>query len=292
MRYPWPVAGPGRATSGRPTLQTSSNQHDLNRLARTSVTNVVNLSPKTTIISEKALRLTTFVTTDQKSTQKTPWIDDVCNNTPPATLQRHSAAGVEGAGGTGGPDCGARGRRRSLAGRPVGGRRYKRQHTRSHWCGGRRRDRRARLQCPWAAAGPGRTTSRRTEPHVSTPSAAGVEGAGGSGGHRRASRSTTPSRRLACGDLAGGRARRRPEHQRSHKQQHTARTARGRAAAHRHTQRPGPPAPETPVGPQAARPASTTQRNEAATGCPATASSRSRSAVHNSATSNQAVMST
>ncbi len=30
-----------------------------------------------------------------------------------------------------------------------------------------------------------------------------------------------------------------------------ARTARGRAAAHRHTQRPGPPAPGTPVGPQA-----------------------------------------
>ena len=283
MRYPWPVAGPGRATRGRPTLQTSSNHHDLNRLTKTPVTNVVNPSPKTTIISEKALRLTTFVTTNQKSTQKTPWIDDVCNNTPPATLQRHSAAGVEGAGGTGGPDCGARGRRRSLAGRPVGGRRYKRQHTRSHWCGGRRRDRRAILQCPWAAAGPGRTTSRRTEPHVSTPSAAGVEGAGGSGGHRRASRSTTPSRRLACGDLAGGRARRRPEHQRSHKQQHTARTARGRAAAHRHTQWPGPPTPGTPVGPQ---------RNEAATGCPATASSRSRSAVHNSATSNQAVMST
>ena len=34
---------------------------------------------------------------------------------------------------------------------------------------------------------------------------------------RRASRSTTPSRRLACGDLAGGRALRRPEHQRRHK---------------------------------------------------------------------------
>ena len=189
MRYPWPVAGPGRATRGRPTLQTSSNHHDLNRLTKTPVTNVVNPSPKTTIISEKALRLTTFVTTDQKSTQKTPWIDDVCNNTPPATLQRHSAAGVEGAGGTGGPDCGARGRRRSLAGRPVGGRRYKRQHTRSHWCGGRRRDRRAILQCPWAAAGPGRTTSRRTEPHVSTPGPTGVEGAGGTcrgaGGRRR-----------------------------------------------------------------------------------------------------------
>ena len=51
------------------------------------------------------------------------------------------------------------------------------------------------------------------------PGTTGVEGAGGSGGHGRASRSTTPSRRLACGDLAGGRALRRPEHQRSRKQQ-------------------------------------------------------------------------
>ena len=154
------------------------------------------------------------------------------------------------------------------------------QHTRHRQCGGRRRD---LPRCRWAAAGPGRASTQRTEPHVSTPNAAGVEGAGGSGGHGRASRSTTPSRRLACGDLAGGRARRRPEHQRSHKQQHTARTSRGRAAAHRHTQRPGPPAPGTPVGPQ---------QNETATGFPATASSRSRSAVHNSTASDQAVMST
>ena len=44
-----------------------------------------------------------------------------------------------------------------------------------HRCGGPRRDRRAWLRRPWAVAGPG-----------------------------RASRSTTPSRRLACGDLAGG----------------------------------------------------------------------------------------
>ena len=58
----------------------------------------------------------------------------------------------------------------------------------------------------------------------------GVEGAGGSGGHGRASRSTTPSDSKACGDLAGGRARRRPEHQRRHTQRHTS----GRAA---HTQR-------------------------------------------------------
>ena len=85
MRYPWPAAGPGRATSGRPTVQTSSNQHDSNRLARTPVTNVVNLSPKTTIFSEKATGLTTFVTTGQKARRKTPWIDDVCNNTHPST---------------------------------------------------------------------------------------------------------------------------------------------------------------------------------------------------------------
>mgnify|MGYP003088433385 CR=1 FL=1 len=88
-----------------------------------------------------------------------------------------------------------------------------RQYTKRHRCGGRRRD---LPRCRWAVAGPGRASRRRTEPHVSRPGAAGVEGAGGSGGHGRASRSTTPSRRLACGDLAGGRARRRPEHQRCH----------------------------------------------------------------------------
>ena len=62
----------------------------------------------------------------------------------------------------------------SRAAVPVGGgragtdneptRRANHQHTRLHWCGGRRRDRRAWLRCPWAAAGPGRTTSRRAEP--------------------------------------------------------------------------------------------------------------------------------
>ena len=62
-------------------LQTSSNQRDSHRLSRASVTNVVNLRPKTLIFSEKAVGLTTFVTTDQKSTRKTPPIDDVCNNT-------------------------------------------------------------------------------------------------------------------------------------------------------------------------------------------------------------------
>ena len=47
-------------------------------------------------------------------------------------------------------------------------------------------------------------------------------GAVGPGGHGRASRSTTPSRRLACGDLAGGRARRHPTLRHHTKQQHQA----------------------------------------------------------------------
>ena len=94
--------------------------------------------------------------------------------------------------------------------------------TRPHRCGGRRRVRRAWSRCRWVAAGPG-----------------------------RASRSTTPSRRLACGDLAGGPpptgTHSGPAHQgrppapgtpAGHKHQHAAQTARGRAAAHRHTERP------------------------------------------------------
>ena len=147
LRCPWAVAGLGRATNGRTTLQTSSNRSDLKALPRTSVTNVVNLSPKTTIFNEKAAGLTTFVTTDQKSTRKTPPIDDVCNNTQEngqksqrarplrchgrrrdrraragfeptrrTRQQRPSPTGVEGTGGTGGPGCGARGRWRGLAG--------------------------------------------------------------------------------------------------------------------------------------------------------------------------------
>ena len=119
-----------------------------------------------------------------------------------ANHQRPSPTGVEGAGGTGGPECGARGRRRGLArqhtGTPTDGRPPRSlrglagQHTndKPQPIGGRREACGARPRCRWVAAGPG-----------------------------RASRSTTPSRRLACGDLTGGRARRRPEHQRSRKQQ-------------------------------------------------------------------------
>ena len=56
-----------------------------------NVTNVVNLSQKTTIFNEKAPGLTTFVTTTQKATRKTPWIDDVCNNTHQSTPKTQHA---------------------------------------------------------------------------------------------------------------------------------------------------------------------------------------------------------
>ena len=68
-------------------------------------------------------------------------------------------AGVEGAGGAGGPDRGAGGRRQGLSTRrqqaPTDGRPPRAdQHYRA-W-----------PRCRWAAAGPGRTPSRRTQPHT------------------------------------------------------------------------------------------------------------------------------
>ena len=87
-----------------------------------------------------------------------------------------------------------------------------------------------RVPMPWAAR-PGRTTNRRpttrqhTRPHWC-------------GGCRRAWPGFETTRRAKL----------------------AARTARGRAAAHRHTQRPGPPAPGTPAGHTAARRGTTRQR--------------------------------
>ena len=66
-----------------------------------------------------------------------------------------------------------------------------------------------------------------------TPWTASVMGAVGPGGHGRASRSTTPSRRLACGDLAGGRARRHPT-----LRHHTTTSSRGQQARGRRAQTP------------------------------------------------------
>ena len=70
LRYPWAayvtnVVKPTRFKSPR----------------EDPVTNVVNLSRKISVFNEKAVELTTFVTTTQESTRKTPRIDDVCNNT-------------------------------------------------------------------------------------------------------------------------------------------------------------------------------------------------------------------
>ena len=84
--------------------------------------------------------------------------------------------------GGGGPGCGTRGRRQGLAGH---------------------RDN-----------APSDAPATQAPPVWRVP-----EGPEGTGGLR-----DRPLRafRLACGDLAGGRARRRPEHQRRHKQQHAA----------------------------------------------------------------------
>ena len=167
LRYPWAEAGPGRATSGRPTLQTSSNQRDSNRLARTPVTNVVNLSPKTTIFSEKALGLTTFVTTRQKTTRKTPWIDDVCNNTHPSTPKTQHAR----------PPHDAHRKRRGLAGlrddAPIS------DPAPLVWRAPEGPQGQAAVPVGGGGAWPA---------PLSTKGPTGVEGAGGTGGHGRASR--------------------------------------------------------------------------------------------------------
>ena len=112
--------------------------------------------------------------------------------------------------------------------------------TRRHRHGRRPRDRRARLRCPWAVAGPGWTTRRCAQPHVSTPGPTGVEGTGGCGGPGCGARgrwrglaglrADAPSEaRGADGSRAGRRPRAhraarptgqhvwRPEHQRRHK---------------------------------------------------------------------------
>ena len=180
-------------------------------------------------------------------------------------LSTTGPTGVEATGGTGEPGCDARGRwqgqgglrddapSRRLAARTASGRaaahgRTKQPGPRDRprgarntsgttsnktgrqgrqrdlpWC---RRIRRARLRCPWAAAGPGQTTSHRAKPPISTPGPTGMKGAGETGepgcgarGRRRGLaglRDDAPSRRLA------------------------ARTTSGRAAAHGHTEQPGP----------------------------------------------------
>ena len=64
------------------------------------------------------------------------------------------------------------------------------------------------------------------------------------GGRRRVRRA-----RLRCPWAVASR----PDNEATRRAKLAARAARVRAAAHRHTQRPGPPAPGTPAGPQAPR---------------------------------------
>ena len=81
-------------------------------------------------------------------------------------------------------------------------------------------------QCPWVAAGPGQASSRRARPHTSNQASPVWRAPGGPEGPGRSARGRwrglaglrddAPSRRLA------------------------ARTTRGRAAAHGHTKQPGP----------------------------------------------------
>ena len=86
------------------------------------------------------------------------------------------------------------------------------QHTRPHWCEGRRRDRRAWLRCRWAVAGPGRTTHRDPDRLEAAARPAGP----GRTTSRRAERSSQRGRQ------AGGQAARRPEICRGNKQQATS----------------------------------------------------------------------
>ena len=118
------------------------------------------------------------------------------------------------------PGCGARGRRQGLAGLRDDAPSHTQRHKRRR-CGGCRRARRARRRCPWAAAGPGRASRRRTQPHTVTQA--------------------PPVWRVpegqAAGPVGGGGAW--PGFEATRRAKLAARTARGRAAAHGHTKQPG-----------------------------------------------------
>ena len=145
-----------------------------------------------------------------------------------ANDQQPSAGGVEAATGPAGPGRGAGGRRQDQ-GWIRDDAPSERSATKRRRCGGRHRACGAWPRCRRAAAGPG-----------------------------RASRSITPSRRLACGDLAGGppptgthsgqtqqdgprggRARRRPENPWCHKPRPKVRTPRSTPGSGRPDDRRG-----------------------------------------------------
>ena len=102
------------------------------------------------------------------------------------------------------------------------------QHSQRRRCGGRRRAPRARrawLRCPWAVAGPGRASSRRAEPYISNQAPLVWRAPEGPEGQ-------------AAVPVGGGRAW--PGFEPTRRAKLAARTASGRAAAHGHTEQPGP----------------------------------------------------
>ena len=101
------------------------------------------------------------------------------------------------------------------------------QNPHRHWCGGRRRGRRAWLRCPWVVAGPG--WAIHSDPASLVWRA--TEGPEGTGGLRGAA-----PNEVRPPSLAGGWALRRPEHPWGHKQpgstQQRARSAAAPRAPH------------------------------------------------------------
>ena len=130
------------------------------------------------------------------------------------TDQRSGPTGVEGAGGTRGPGCGARGRWRGLAGQRADAPSHT-SATRPHWCGGRRRDRRARagFEPTRRAKLAARTASGRAAAHGRTkqPGPAGTR-LRQRGGYRStrplSAHSATASSRLRPNDPQSWRRRR------------------------------------------------------------------------------------
>ena len=93
------------------------------------------------------------------------------------------------------------------------------QNPHRHWCGRRRRDRGARLRCPWAVAVPGWAIHSDPAPLVW--------------------RAPEGPRGQAAVPVGGGGAW--PGFETTRRAKLAARTARGRAAAHGHIKQPGPP---------------------------------------------------
>ena len=92
------------------------------------------------------------------------------------------------------------------------------QNPHRHWCGRHRRDRGARLRCPWAVAVPGWAIHSDPAPLVW--------------------KAPEGPRGLAAVPVGGGGAW--PGFETTRRAKLAARTARGRAAAHGHTAQPGP----------------------------------------------------